>query len=74
MGINIFNTPHPVRLQLVGGNQIGYDGRYANPTGRAFIVGPAEFIQAQRVTTRADEALVGAAVIVPTPSLLSALP
>ena len=39
-----------------------------------YVVGPAEFIQARRVTTTADDAAVDAAVIEPTPSHLSALP
>jgi iron complex outermembrane recepter protein len=36
---NIFDTPPPVSLKLVGGNQVGYDGRYADPTGRAYVLG-----------------------------------
>ncbi len=36
---NIFNAEPPVSLKLVGGNQLGYDGRYADPTGRAFAAG-----------------------------------
>jgi iron complex outermembrane receptor protein len=36
---NIFNTAPPVSLKLVGGNQVGYDGRYADPTGRAIVAG-----------------------------------
>ena len=37
---NIFNTKPPLsRLKIVGGNQLGYDGRYADPTGRAIAVG-----------------------------------
>jgi iron complex outermembrane receptor protein len=36
---NIFNTSPPVSLKLVGGNQVGYDGRYADPTGRAIAAG-----------------------------------
>jgi iron complex outermembrane receptor protein len=36
---NIFNAKPPVSLKLVGGNQVGYDGRYADPTGRAFTAG-----------------------------------
>ena len=36
---NIFNTAPPLSLKLVGGNQVGYDGRYADPTGRAITAG-----------------------------------
>jgi len=36
---NIFNTKPPLSLKIVGGNQVGYDGRYADPTGRAIAVG-----------------------------------
>jgi len=36
---NLFNTAPPLSLKLVGGNQVGYDGRYADPTGRAFTAG-----------------------------------
>jgi len=36
---NIFNSAPPLSLKLVGGNQVGYDGRYADPTGRAFAAG-----------------------------------
>lgn len=36
---NIFDTKPPLSLKLVGGNQVGYDGRYADPTGRAIAVG-----------------------------------
>jgi iron complex outermembrane receptor protein len=36
---NIFNAAPPVSLKLVGGNQVGYDGRYADPTGRAITAG-----------------------------------
>ena len=36
---NIFNTKPPLSLKVVGGNQEGYDGRYADPTGRAIAVG-----------------------------------
>jgi iron complex outermembrane receptor protein len=36
---NIFNAQPPVSLKLVGGNQVGYDGRYADPTGRAITAG-----------------------------------
>jgi iron complex outermembrane receptor protein len=40
LGINnIFNSAPPLSLKLVGGNQVGYDGRYADPTGRAFAAG-----------------------------------
>jgi iron complex outermembrane receptor protein len=38
---NLFDTKPPVSLKLVGGNQVGYDGRYADPTGRAIAVGAA---------------------------------
>ena len=37
--INIFNQRPPLSLKIVGGNQVGYDGRYADPTGRAIAVG-----------------------------------
>ncbi len=36
---NVFNTKPPLSLKIVGGNQLGYDGRYADPTGRAIAVG-----------------------------------
>jgi iron complex outermembrane receptor protein len=36
---NLFNTRPPLSLKVVGGNQVGYDGRYADPTGRAIAVG-----------------------------------
>ncbi len=36
---NLFNTRPPTSLKVVGGNQVGYDGRYADPTGRAIAVG-----------------------------------
>ena len=36
---NIFNTKPPLSLKIVGGNQVGYDGRYADPTGRSIAVG-----------------------------------
>ena len=36
---NLFNEAPPLSLKLVGGNQVGYDGRYADPTGRAFTAG-----------------------------------
>ena len=36
---NIFNTRPPLSLKIVGGNQIGYDGRYADPTGRSIAAG-----------------------------------
>ena len=36
---NIFDTKPPLTLKIVGGNQVGYDGRYADPTGIAFAVG-----------------------------------
>jgi len=36
---NIFNTRPPLSLKITGGNQVGYDGRYADPTGRAIAVG-----------------------------------
>jgi iron complex outermembrane recepter protein len=36
---NIFNTKPPLSLKIVGGNQVGYDGRYADPTGRAIAAG-----------------------------------
>jgi iron complex outermembrane receptor protein len=36
---NLFNTKPPLSLKVVGGNQVGYDARYADPTGRAFAVG-----------------------------------
>jgi iron complex outermembrane receptor protein len=36
---NIFNTRPPLSLKVVGGNQVGYDGRYADPTGRALAAG-----------------------------------
>jgi len=37
--LNLFNTKPPLSLKIVGGNQVGYDGRYADPTGRAIAVG-----------------------------------
>ena len=36
---NIFNTRPPLSLKVVGGNQVGYDGRYADPTGRSIALG-----------------------------------
>jgi len=36
---NLFDEEPPRSLKLVGGNQVGYDGRYADPTGRAFTAG-----------------------------------
>jgi iron complex outermembrane receptor protein len=36
---NLFNAKPPLSLKIVGGNQVGYDGRYADPTGRAFTAG-----------------------------------
>jgi iron complex outermembrane receptor protein len=36
---NLFNTKPPMSLKIVGGNQVGYDGRYADPTGRAIALG-----------------------------------
>ena len=36
---NVFNTKPPLSLKVVGGNQVGYDGRYADPTGRAILAG-----------------------------------
>jgi iron complex outermembrane recepter protein len=36
---NLFNTKPPLTLKVVGGNQVGYDGRYADPTGRALVAG-----------------------------------
>ena len=36
---NLFNTRPPLSLKVVGGNQVGYDGRYADPTGRALAAG-----------------------------------
>ena len=36
---NLFNSKPPLSLKVVGGNQVGYDGRYADPTGRAIAVG-----------------------------------
>jgi len=36
---NLFNTKPPLSLKIVGGNQVGYDGRYADPTGRAIALG-----------------------------------
>ena len=36
---NIFDTKPPLSLKIVGGNQVGYDGRYADPTGIAFALG-----------------------------------
>ena len=36
---NLFNKEPPLSLQSGGGgNQIGYDGRYADPIGRAFYL------------------------------------
>lgn len=37
--VNLFNAKPPLSLKIVGGNQVGYDGRYADPTGRAIAVG-----------------------------------
>ena len=36
---NLFNMKPPLSLKIVGGNQVGYDGRYADPTGRAISAG-----------------------------------
>ncbi|MDP9124176.1 MAG: TonB-dependent receptor [Pseudomonadota bacterium] len=36
---NLLNTKPPLSLKVVGGNQVGYDGRYADPTGRALAAG-----------------------------------
>ncbi|MCK9684465.1 TonB-dependent receptor domain-containing protein [Scleromatobacter humisilvae] len=36
---NIFDAKPPLSLKIVGGNQVGYDGRYADPTGCAVAVG-----------------------------------
>ncbi|MEK8034419.1 TonB-dependent receptor [Ideonella sp. DXS29W] len=36
---NLFDEAPPRSLKLVGGNQVGYDGRYTDPTGRAFTAG-----------------------------------
>jgi iron complex outermembrane recepter protein len=36
---NLFDEAPPRSLKLVGGNQVGYDGRYADPTGRALTAG-----------------------------------
>jgi iron complex outermembrane receptor protein len=36
---NLLNTKPPLSLKVVGGNQVGYDGRYADPTGRAIAIG-----------------------------------
>jgi len=36
---NLMNTRPPLSLKVVGGNQVGYDGRYADPTGRAIALG-----------------------------------
>jgi len=36
---NVFNQRPPLSLKITGGNQVGYDGRYADPTGRAIAVG-----------------------------------
>ena len=36
---NLFDEKPPLSLKIVGGNQVGYDGRYADPTGRAIVVG-----------------------------------
>jgi iron complex outermembrane recepter protein len=36
---NLFNAAPPLSLKVVGGNQVGYDGRYADPTGRAIVAG-----------------------------------
>jgi iron complex outermembrane receptor protein len=36
---NLFDTKPPLSLKIVGGNQVGYDGRYADPTGRAVVLG-----------------------------------
>jgi len=36
---NLFNQRPPLSLKITGGNQVGYDGRYADPTGRAVAVG-----------------------------------
>ena len=36
---NVFNTKPPLSLKITGGNQVGYDGRYADPTGRSIALG-----------------------------------
>jgi iron complex outermembrane receptor protein len=36
---NILNAKPPLSLKIVGGNQVGYDGRYADPTGRSIAAG-----------------------------------
>jgi iron complex outermembrane recepter protein len=36
---NVLNAKPPLSLKITGGNQVGYDGRYADPTGRAIAVG-----------------------------------
>ena len=36
---NIFNSAPPLSYKLVGGNQVGYDGRYADPIGRTIEAG-----------------------------------
>ncbi|MFL6697599.1 MAG: TonB-dependent receptor domain-containing protein [Vitreoscilla sp.] len=36
---NIFDVKPPLSLKIVGGNQVGYDGRYADPSGVSFAVG-----------------------------------
>jgi iron complex outermembrane receptor protein len=36
---NLFDRKPPMSLKIVGGNQVGYDGRYADPTGRAVALG-----------------------------------
>ena len=38
---NLLNVKPPLSLKVVGGNQVGYDGRYADPTGRALAAGIA---------------------------------
>jgi iron complex outermembrane receptor protein len=40
LGINnVFNTSPPLSLKTVSGNQVGYDGRYADPLGRSIVAG-----------------------------------
>jgi iron complex outermembrane receptor protein len=36
---NLFNARPPLSLRVVGGNQVGYEGRHADPTRRAMAVG-----------------------------------
>ncbi len=35
---NLMNTKPPTSLKIVGANQVGYDARYADPTGRALYL------------------------------------